>query len=206
MGDDMGDDPPLAIHTIGHSNHPPERLLALLQGAAIDSVVDVRSVPWSRRLPHVRRTALAALLAEAGIAYVFSGDRLGARATDPACWREGRADHDLIAATASFRRGLVEVEALARQGRVALLCAERDPLDCHRTTLVGRRLQERGARLLHILADGDIEPSEATERRLLARTGRAEGDLFDPPLDDSSALDRAWDARAREIAWRRRDD
>src|SRR5262245_25862717 len=119
------------LFTIGHSNHPIERFVALLQQHTIAAVADVRSVPYSRRHPQFSREALARSLAAAGIDYLFLGDALGARPKDPACFVDGRADYDRIAARPEFAAGFARVRAEAGRARVALMCAEREPLDCH---------------------------------------------------------------------------
>ena len=152
--------------TIGHSNHALDRFLGLLEGHAITAVADVRSVPYSRRLPHFDRPVLQRALAAAGIAYVFLGNLLGGRPKDPSCYRDGKVDYALIAATPGFGNGLARLEDGTNRYRIVLMCAERDPLDCHRALLVSRHLAERGAGINHILADGSLESHEDTERRL----------------------------------------
>jgi uncharacterized protein (DUF488 family) len=166
------------IYTIGHSRHPLATFLELLRGHGIAVLADVRSLPRSRFLPHFNREPLRQALAAAGVGYVFLGRELGARSDDPACWRDGRASYDLIALDARFQEGLerLRVEAAAR--RVCLMCAERDPLACHRTLLVGVRLRSPRLELAHILADGGLEPHERTEARLLARHGLDQPELF----------------------------
>jgi uncharacterized protein (DUF488 family) len=182
--------------TIGHSNHTIARFIELLRGADVTAVADVRSVPASRRLPHFNRAALARALAEADIGYFHLGETLGGRPTDSSCYRDGHLDYDLVAATDWFASGLREVEGLAADHRLALMCAEREPLDCHRFLLVARHLDERGVGIGHILADGRIEPQAATEHRLLAATGLGAGELFAdaPPAHD--LLHRAYTLRS----------
>lgn len=187
----------LAVWTVGHSNHPIERFVELLVGAGITAVADVRSRPWSRRHPQFGREALARSLVPAGIAYVFLGAELGARASDPAAWHEGRVDYEQLAATAAFRDGLGRVATGAATHRIALMCAEREPLDCHRTILVSRHLAERGIAVTHLLADGRQEPHDETERRLLAQIGER-ADLL---TGEAEALARAYVRRGRELAW-----
>ncbi len=194
-------DPARTVYTIGHSNHGAGAFIALLRGAGVTAVADVRSVPYSRRHPQFGKAALSASLRAAGIAYVFLGDRLGARPNDRGCYRAGRADYRLIAASAAFRDGLRRVEEGAERYRIALMCAEREPLDCHRTVLVARHLQRRGIRVVHILADGATEPSEATERRLLKRMHLETADLFDAPGDARAAVEQAYDRRGDEICY-----
>src|SRR4030095_4118604 len=101
----MAQDRP-TVFTIGPSNHSSERFLALLQGAGITAVADVRSIPRSRRWPHFSRARIEQWLAEGGIAYVFLGAELGGKPDDPALLREGRPDYELMAATPSFQAGL----------------------------------------------------------------------------------------------------
>ena len=191
----MAQDKP-TVFTIGHSNHSSERFLALLQGARITAVADVRSVPQSRHWPHFGRARIERWLAGADISYVFLGAELGGRPQDPALLREGRPVYDLMAATPSFQNGLDRVLTEAKRHRIALMCAEREPLDCHRFLLVSRNLHRRGAQLCHILADGSIESHQVTEVRLLRQTGFADEPLFNelPPPPD--LLDRAYDIRS----------
>ena len=80
-----------------------------------------------------------------------------------------------MAATPEFRAGIDRVMEGTRRFRVCLMCAERDPLDCHRCLLVAPALSERGLRIGHVLADGSIVAHETIEQRLLAAGG---GDLF----------------------------
>ena len=87
------------VHTIGHSNHPIERFVALLRGAGVEAVLDVRSVPHSRRFPQFGRQRLEAALTANGIAYVFLGDALGGKPKDDTVRRNGMVDYELIAAT-----------------------------------------------------------------------------------------------------------
>lgn len=186
--------PPPTVHTVGHSNHPIERFVGLLRAVGIATLADVRSIPASRFCPQFNRAALAQTLADAGIAYLFLGESLGGRPRDPALLTGGAADYDRMAAAPAFRAGLDTVEAEATRRPVALMCAEREPLDCHRTLLVARRLAERGLPIRHILADGTIEEHAATEDRLLAATGQAGADLF--AVDRPQRLAEAYRLRA----------
>ena len=166
------------VYTIGHSNHPIEHFVELLRQHAIEAVGDVRSSPFSRHNPQFTKAALQASLRSAGIKYVFLGRELGARPGDPACYERGAVSYDKLAATDIFREGLSRVERGTADYRLALMCAERDPLDCHRTILVSRHLVARGARVLHILADGTIEAHDAAIGRLLDRLKMSTTDFF----------------------------
>lgn len=187
--------------TVGHSNLPAERFLALLKGAGVSLVADVRSVPVSRRFPWFSGRTLAERLPARDIAYAAFGDALGGRPLDPALYCEGVADYEAMAATDEFRAGIERVTDEMRRHRVCLMCAEREPLDCHRCLLVGRVLARKGLRIGHILVDGTVEPHATTEDRLLALAGTG-GDLFG---DRPQRLDEAYRRRARKIAARLND-
>jgi len=163
------------ILTIGHSNHPLERFIALVEGASVSTIADVRSKPVSRFVPHFNRARLEAALAERGISYVFLGRELGGRPDDPSLMNNGKPDYAAVARTPAFAAGLNAVIDRCAKGKVALLCAERDPIDCHRFHLVARELNARQIGVAHILSTGEIEPHADTERR--ARNN-APDDLF----------------------------
>ena len=150
--------------TIGHSNLAADRFVALLKDAGVTAVADVRSVPFSRWCPWFSGKALAQRLAGEAVAYVALGDALGGRPRDPRLYRDGVADYEAMAAREEFAAWLQRVVDEMAHHRVCLLCAEREPLDCHRCLLVGRALAARGLTLGHIRPDGTIEPHAATDR------------------------------------------
>lgn len=155
---------PAVIFSIGHSNHPIGRFLALLAQHGIGRVADIRSMPASRHYPQFGKSRLAASLAEAGIGYDFLGKALGGRPRDPACYEGGTLSYERVAAAPWFREGLDRLEALARRAPVAMMCAERDPAACHRGFLVTPPLLARGLTVRHILADGSLATAgEATK-------------------------------------------
>lgn len=183
------------VLTIGHSNHGLEAFIALLGTHGVTLVADVRSAPYSRFNPHFNRKALDAALSERGIAYLFLGRALGGRPEDRACYEEGRVRYDRVARTPLFREGLGRVVEEATRERVALMCAEKEPLACHRTILVGRCLVAEGIAVAHILADGSLEPHDATMDRLLDSLKLPRGDL----LQSREALVE----EALDVTWRR---
>lgn len=191
------------IYTIGHSNHPIERFLALLRQHGIDALADVRSTPYSRFNPQFRKETLQTSLAEAGIRYVFLGEELGARSKDPSCYDPaGRVSYTRLATTESFRRGLERLLTGMRDHRIAIMCAERDPLECHRTILVSRELEKAGASVTHILADGALEPHRHAMERLAAALKLASTDLFRTP---DELIEDAYEKQGQRIAYVRAD-
>ena len=166
------------LYTLGHSDHTLEAFLALIQRHQITAIADVRSAPYSRRHPQFNREPLKAALREAGVAYVFLGRECGARSDDPAALRDGQVDYERLAETPRFRDGLTRICMGALTYRLALLCAERDPMTCHRTILISRSLVEQGLPVEHILYDGTLEPHAETLCRLRAHLGLEHPDLF----------------------------
>ena len=187
------------IYTVGHSNHPIQHFLQLLQGHGINAVADVRSTPYSRFNPQFRREKLQASLAEVGIQYVFLGEELGARSQDPACYgADGRVSYARLARTDLFRSGIQRLKAGMAQHRISLMCAEREPLDCHRTILVSRELAREGVSVAHILSDGSIETHEHAVQRLATGLGLTDTDLFTDPAE---LIERAYDMQAGRVAY-----
>jgi uncharacterized protein (DUF488 family) len=169
------------VFTIGHSNLEFAKFVGLLKQHRIQAVADVRSSPYSQYNPQFNREPLQRALQENGISYVFLGDELGARRSERECYVNDRADYSLIARTPAFNRGINRVIQGAAKMRIALMCSEKNPLDCHRCILVSPHLRERGVQVFHILADGTIESHEQIENRLLHLFELPERELFRTP-------------------------
>ena len=169
------------VLTIGHSNHSWELFAQLLTQHFAGALVDVRSVPYSRYNPHFNRNLLGPSLDALGIDYVYLGRELGGRPNDSTCYANGHVCYDRLAKTTAFRRGLDRLTTEAATHRIVLMCAEKDPLDCHRTLLVARALEAEGVNVLHVLADGSVETHvEAMDRLLAQHHLSLGGDLFTP--------------------------
>jgi uncharacterized protein (DUF488 family) len=187
------------IYTVGHSNHPIERFLVLLQPHGITAVADVRSTPYSRFNPQFRREKLQAALASVGIQYVFLGEELGARSRDPACYDgEGRVSYAKLATTELFRKGIARLRSGMTDHRISLMCAEREPLECHRTILVARELVREGVAVTHILGDGSLEPHEHALLRMATSLKLTGSDLFS---DSTDVIEQAYELQAARIAY-----
>jgi len=167
-----------SVFTIGHSTHGAEAFLGLLRQHGVEAVADVRSSPFSRFNPQFNREPLEDFLKANGIRYVFLGKELGARSENRSCYLDGRVQYARLAQTALFQSGLDRVMQGAARYRVGLMCAEKEPLECHRTLLVAKALVERGQPVLHIHADGHLETHEAAMERLLDVTGLPKEDFF----------------------------
>ena len=128
----------------------------LTGGAGATAVADVRSAPVSRFSPHFNKAAFAAALAARGIDYIFLGRELGGRPEQKAMYTQGVADYEKMAVTPDFHAGIARMAEAAEQSRVAAMCSEADPLDCHRCLLVARALVGAGVEIAHILASGEV--------------------------------------------------
>lgn len=167
------------VFTVGHSTHPQERFIALLRQHGVTALCDVRSKPYSRMNPQFNREDLEKILVEQGIQYRFLGKELGARSDDPQCYEGGKVQYARLAETRLFKHGLKRVIRGMKDGfRIALMCAEKEPLECHRTILVARHLAALGVPISHILADGRLESHDDALKRLARMVNLPEHDMF----------------------------
>jgi len=190
------------LFTIGHSTHTIERLIQLLAVHEISAVGDVRSSPYSRYNPQFNREPLCKALKKAGIAYVFLGKELGARSDDPDCYRDGKVQFDRVAQSATFQEGLRRLRKGIASHRVCLLCAEKDPIACHRTILVCRHARSEDTEIKHILEDGSLEDHADTERRMMRTLKVPEADLF---ASRNELLDKAYAMQGEKMAYKEKD-
>lgn len=188
----------MEILTVGHSNHPWTSFLALLRRGNVTAIADVRSSPYSRRQPQFNREDLQDALRSESIAYVYLGNALGGRPVSSALYQDGVANYEAMARTEKFATGLNRVLEGAVKYKIALMCSEADPLNCHRCLLVGRALVERGVRVAHILGSGQILLHSDIEETLLAGSGKTGDDFFAPR---SERLAEAYRLHSRKVAY-----
>lgn len=191
-----------ALFTIGYSGLDMPGFVALLRAHAVDVVCDVRSTPYSTYKPDFTRGPFRGHLNRARIRYVFLGDRLGARPRDRSVYVAGQATYDRIAATADFHTGLDRVRKGTRTLTLALVCSERDPIDCHRAVLVCRHLDDLRGDIVHLHTDGSVEDQAAFDARLVAHHGLTPPPLLAEPGDWQAAVTAAYDRQAAAIAYR----
>lgn len=184
--------------TIGHSDHELPEFLALLAEHGVNVLADVRSHPYSRYHGQFNRETLAESLKRSGIQYVFLGRELGARRTERESYKDNQARYDLIGRLPAFREGLERLHRGVASHRICLLCAEKDPITCHRTVLVCRHLRSEPIEIRHILVDGSIETTEQVESRLLEAVGLPSTHLF---CDRYQLIEEAYDLQAERIAY-----
>jgi uncharacterized protein (DUF488 family) len=188
----------LTVFTIGHSTHSYEHFVSLLREHGINAIADVRTTPFSRHFPHFNGETLLSELKRDGISYVFLGRELGGRPSGQNLYCDGVADYEKMAETEMFATGIKRVIEGAKKFRVALMCSEHDPLDCHRCLLVGRALSGEGVKLIHVMGDNSSISQETIEQKLLNLSGRLNDDLLMTALE---RLAVAYRERSRKVAY-----
>ena len=192
----------MQVYTIGHSNHELETFIALLGMHEITAIADVRSTPYSRFNPDFNRESIEGFLRSRGIVYSFLGHELGGRTDDPEMYGPtGTIDYDRVADTSLFRKGISRLESGIDRYRIAIMCAEKDPLDCHRSLLVGQVLGRQGLEVAHIHANGHLEQHGASMGRLVEEEG-VRNDLFNMSKDMSALIGLAVKRRTQRVGYR----
>jgi uncharacterized protein (DUF488 family) len=186
------------IFTIGHSLHPESRFIRLLCRHEITMVIDVRSSPYSRRAPQYSRPTFEHWLSPAGIGYKFAGTVLGGRPADSDLYEAGQASYERMARDPDFLSGLRNVARFAKGSRPVLLCAEADPIECHRFLLISKILSEKGMEVRHILPSGNVEFQAETEERLMNATGLLQRGFFEGGTHN---LSEAYSIQASRVAY-----
>jgi uncharacterized protein (DUF488 family) len=183
------------LYTIGHSNHAIEKFLDLLKTHGIEALCDVRSKPYSGKHPQFCYEQLKTILQKHNIAYVFLGQELGAKPDDLSCYRDGKLQYACLAETEAFKAGINQIKTDLASSRVALMCAEKEPLDCHRTILICRHLRADDLIIKHILADGYLEDQHHAEQRLINKLKISQ----DLPFKERVQL--AYDLQSQKMAY-----
>ncbi|MDR1832599.1 MAG: DUF488 domain-containing protein [Fusobacteriaceae bacterium] len=194
------------VFSIGHSQHEPEYFLQLLKQHEINYVIDVRSHPYSEFAQNYNRENLKRFLEENGVHYYFMGDYFGARRPEKKLYTsEGYLDFDKVRQDEKFSQGKNNViKGIENGNRIAFMCVEKDPLDCHRAILVTKSFHDAGINVRHILSDGSVQTQEELENRLLGKyfPKRQQKSLFDENnLSEEQYLINAYKRQNKEIGY-----
>lgn len=188
------------LFTIGYSGRTIDDLIALLDQHKITALCDVRSMPYSSRNPQFNREPLKMVLKSHNIEYVFLGEELGARPKDSSCYVDGKAVYQKIAATTLFKNGMERIKRGMQKNYVlALMCAEKDPMICHRSILMCRSLRGQGIDIRHIIDQETTESQADLEKRLIAQL-KLHPDMF-KDTDSNALIERAYDVQGDRIAY-----
>jgi uncharacterized protein (DUF488 family) len=195
----------MTCFTIGHSDHSFSYFVELLKKYDIDSLIDIRSMPYSQRIPQFNKEIFSADLKSQNILYGYFGNRLGGRYTNPdLLFENGKVDYNKVKKTQNFIIGIEKIiKGIKEHHRIALMCSEKDPFDCHRFILVACVLEERGVTIKHILEDGNYVLNKDLERKLLNKYkfDYQQFCMFVESRTKKDALDEALKRRNLEIAF-----
>lgn len=186
------------LYTIGHSNHQIDEFIKLLNAHQISALVDVRSHPYSRHFPQFCKQEIKNSLMAAGIEYVYLGMELGARSNNPACYLNGKVQYDLLAKDPLFSKGIQRLLQGMEKFNIALMCAEKDPLQCHRAILVARQIFQQSISVQHIHADGSLENHADLEIRMMELNKISDVDMF---RSKEEILQDAYKIHGQKIAY-----
>ena len=198
----------MVVYTVGHSNHPIEEFLKLLVKHNINCVCDVRSMPYSRFTEQYNRENIKEYLSEHNIKYLFFGEEFGARREEKSLLTDGMVDFEKVAKNEKFIKGINRIEKGLEKGyRIALMCTEKEPIECHRTILVSRNLYLKGMVILHILSDGTAVYHEKIEEELVEKyfPNRNQLSLFDMN-ETIDYLKEAYKKANSDIGYRKEED
>jgi uncharacterized protein (DUF488 family) len=188
------------LFTIGYSSRSIDSFIALLEKYKITALCDVRSLPYSSRNPQFNRELLKKALKSHNIEYVFLGEELGARPKDPSYHVNAKTPYHKIAESTLFKDGLNRITLGMQKNYVlALMCAEKDPMACHRAILICRNLRDRLIDIRHIIDRNTIETQKDLEKRLVAQL-RLSPDLF-KDTDPNALIERAYAIQGDRIAY-----
>ena len=166
------------LFTVGYASFSIKDFIETLRKHDITALIDVRSAPYSKYKPEFKKDNLNKILADNSISYIFLGKYVGARVEDPECYIEGKLNYHLLNETENFKTGINRIFNGMKDYRIALMCAEKDPVNCHRTFLICRTLRSYPIKILHILDGGSLEDHCDTEGRLLKLHGLDQEDIF----------------------------
>lgn len=188
------------LFTIGYAGRTIDDFIALLEQHKITALCDVRSMPYSARNPQFNREVLKKVLKSHNIEYVFLGEELGARPKDFTCYIDGKAIYQKIAASTLFKKGLERIKLGMQKNYVlALMCAEKDPMTCHRSILICRNLRGPGIGIRHIINHETTETQDDLEKRLIVQL-KLHLDMF-KDTDPNALIERVYDVQGDRIAY-----
>ena len=202
------------VYTIGYSGFSVQEMQHRLREYGFKdgngAVIDVRSTPWSARFSQYNKEVLPQVLAKHGIRYRSYALEFGARPDDEALYIDERADFELMAKSQPFLDGMAKLKKGMEMGyRFCLMCAEIQPIDCHRALLVSRAFRDTGHKIIHILPNGGCMTQEDLDEELLANhcppafPGFGKPAAFGKPVDPSWMLAFAYRKRNDDIGYRR---
>ncbi len=172
-----------SLYSIGHGQKTQEEFISELRSFDIHFLVDVRSSPYSKWVNHFNQGIIERWLKQESVRYVYMGDYIGGRPLNDICYdEEGYFDYRMMAEEPTFKIGLNRlVDANNKKCRVAIMCSESDPSECHRSKLIGRELYFlHNISMNHIIAINKTISQEEIMKTLTKGLWEPDGNLFGP--------------------------
>lgn len=193
------------IYTVGHSNHPIDFFIELIQEYKVDCIIDVRSVAASKYNPQFNKEDLKKSLAKVGIKYSHFEEEFGARQKDPDLLDEdGQVDFEKVRKFWLFKNGVEKLWKGVEHGlTMSLMCSEGEPLDCHRFSMIAIQLEKEGFDIKHIMKDKTLKSNADLEAQLLKKYEKKipHPDIFNPDLTIDDQLKVAYHLKNKEIGF-----
>jgi len=193
------------IYTVGHSTHQLNFFLELLKVVDINCIVDIRSVPASTYNPQYNQNTFKKFLNNNNVTYLHFAEEFGARQTDfNLLDNEGKLDFVKFRKTKPFNHGVKRIrQGISKGFRIALMCSESEPLDCHRFSMVSIGLENNGFEVRHILKDKSIKTNLELEEELLKKYEKklSQNNLFNMEISIEVQLNEALMLKNKEIGF-----
>jgi uncharacterized protein (DUF488 family) len=202
----MMPNPPLKkCFTIGYGDYPIDLFIYFLQHIGIETIIDVRSSPYSKYNPYFNRDNLEKYLSKNGIGYIYMGDRIGGRYSSPSLlFPDGTVNYQKVQCTDVFQEGIHNLLSIIESGKkIVLMCAEKEPEKCHRFALISRVLQSKGINVIHIRPEIKLQANEDLEKELIKTTiDNRQANISDEPVN---AVDAMYEKLNKKIAYKIKD-
>lgn len=192
-----------SIYTIGYASYSFLDFVMVLKRYGINAVADVRTTPYSHFKPEFNKDIIAPRLKADGIYYVPLGKECGARPDNKSCYVNNQVKFDILGSTDLFRRGLQRLKKGAERCTIGIMCAEQDPIQCHRYILVAHELSKMYPELevFNILQDGRCEDQQETELRLLQTWHLDKEEIPGLGMSFSERLQEAYARQGEKISY-----
>lgn len=158
------------IYTIGHSNINSESFISILKQFKIKSVIDIRSSPYSKFVPHFNRENIKKTFKENNIRYIFLGDYIGGKPKSKEYYKEGKVDYDLIVKSKRYKKGIDKIIELNKNSDLVLMCREENPYNCHRHHLITQTLLKYGLEVTHIRKECKTDRIDKPDKKDIQKT------------------------------------
>jgi uncharacterized protein (DUF488 family) len=190
----------LIIYTIGHSNYESYQFIKILHSHSIETIVDVRSAPYSKYCPQFNMDTIKQALNNSGIEYLFLGKELGARPKEQDCYVGGKVSFEKLRESEFFKKGMLQLLDETEKHNIAIMCSEKEPIDCHRAILISRVLTQQGVTVKHILSEKELMEHKDLEEQLLKKC-KVEETLFDTESSKQLNLQEAYQKQEKMISY-----